>query len=402
LASDASASVKAWQPRAYEPVEAKEPEAITPSGPAAADATDVSGRKIGAFIIDALVDVAAAGPATATERGVVMVNRSNQVQLARLTAPLDSAAAPRDTPVAVLRDGAGPFPLARGPAVRRSMAYWVSRGQLLRQAANAPGGSAAPQVLTEDARVGTRVAVPVGLSAHVQALPEVAAYIARPKDPDAPLTAKLWVEGQPQPLGLTDDTSSALSVALAGTATGLAVMFLEARTGMSSIHLRLVDFSKSPPSLGEDRVVWVGGPSRPSTELQASGADAVSVGGLLTLERDMTHFGLAELRIPLSANALPLEPNWSLYANGIEPAPFAAATVCGRSVVALARPSSALPHAPQELVLTDLVPDGTSEVVLLARSSGFFDVSLARVGRGALLSYVADHRTWARSIRCSS
>lgn len=46
-------------------------------------------------------------------------------------------------------------------------------------------------------------------------------------------------------------------------------------------------------------------------------------------------------------------------------------------------------------------PTEPSEAFVVARSEGFFDVSLATIGRGALLAYVADHRTWARSLRCS-
>ncbi len=372
-----------------------------PQGPEAVDATESSGSVIPPFVIDSLVDVAAAGPVMATERGVVMVNRNNQLQLAPSSGALDPSNAPRVTRLASLPDSAGPFPLARGPAVRKGLAYWVSRGRLFGQSLSSAGKGVALS-LREDARVGTRVAVPVGPARDVGALPQVAAYIARSNEPDGPLTAKLWIEGQAEPLSLTDEQSSAHSVALAATPVGLTALFLEARTAMSSIHVRQVTFSKSrAPSLGEDRVAWVGGPGRPSTELFAFGEDEASVKGSLTLERDMTHFGLVTLDIPLAAGApLPVEPAWLQYANGIEPAPFALASMCGRSVVALARPSSAAPHAPQELVLVDLDPTRPTQAAVVARSRAFFDISMVAFGAGALLAYVADQRTWARSVRC--
>jgi hypothetical protein len=392
----------AWRPRAYAAGDEPPERVAEPSTLAALDGAEAGGSVVGPFIIDALADVAAAGPATATEQGVAMVNRDNQLHLARLTSALGTGPLPRETPIAGLSESAGPFPLGKGPAVRRGIAFWVSRGQLLAQSLSAAGSDTPPRTLSEDARVGTRVAVPVGPASALESLPQQAAYIARSKEPDAPLTAKLWVAGSPEPLALTDDMASAHSVALVATEQGVAAIFLEARTGMSSIHLRRVRFSKSlPPSLDEDRVVWVGGPGRPSTELLALSADAASVTGLMTLERDMLHFGLLGLHIPLATNAMPPDPDWLLYANGIEPAPFAGANVCGRPVVALARPSSAVPHAPQELILVELGREAARSGTLLGRSREFFDISLVALGNGALLSYVADHRTWARTLRCS-
>jgi hypothetical protein len=144
----------------------------------------------------------------------------------------------------------------------------------------------------------------------------------------------------------------------------------------------------------------VGGPARPTTELFVLPSDEPVVRTFLTLERDMTHFGLLGLEVPLRGEVeLPIEPTWHLYDNGIEPAPFALAEVCGRRVVALARPSSAVPHAVQELVLLPLGDERWPPAVV-ARSRAFFDVSLVGLSGGALLGYVADHRTWARSIRC--
>lgn len=367
----------------------------------AAEATDANGVVMGPFIVDALVDVAAAGPATAMERGIVMVNRKSELWVARLAVPLGREPSPGATPIGVLPDRAGPFPLGRGPAVRQGFAYWVSRGRLLRQRVASGGGQGAAEVLAEDARVGTRAATPVGPDAVTRALPAMAAYIVRPKQADAPLTAQLWIEGRPAPLPLTDDTTSAHSVALLAGRNGLFALFLEARTGMSSIHLRPIEVEKgAEPRIGEDRVIWVGGPSRPSTELFAANAGGEQATALLPLERDATHFGLALFDLELEPTRETTEPSWIVYANGIEPAPVASASVCGRSVLALARPTSAVPHAPQELVLLDRAEP--SRALVVARSKAFFDVSLASVGRAGLLVYVADHRTWARSLRCAS
>jgi hypothetical protein len=381
------------------PVEPEEPSAreLAP----AFDATEAAGSVHGPFIFDGLVDVAPAGPISATDQGIAMFDRENRLQLARFEGPLESSGAPHETRLLPLPDDAGPFSLARGPAVRRGLAYWVSRGRLLGQSLGS-AGSGQPLVLAEDARVGTRVAVPIGSPRHLQKLPRVAAYIARPREPEGALTARLWVEGRPSPTALTDDLSSGHSVALAATPKGLSAVFLEARTGMSSVHVRQITFSeKHEPSVGEDHIAWVGGPARPTTELFVLSSDEPRVKSFLTLERDVTHFGLVGLDVSLEPGTpFPVEPDWRLYENGIEPAPFALAEVCGRRVVVLARPSSAVPHAAQELALVELEPEAKSPAIV-ARSRAFFDVSLVGLRGGALLAYVADHRTWARSIRCA-
>jgi hypothetical protein len=41
-----------------------------------------------------------------------------------------------------------------------------------------------------------------------------------------------------------------------------------------------------------------------------------------------------------------------------------------------------------------------SSELVLSRSKVFFDTSIAAVEGGALVSYVADRRTWARAVRC--
>jgi hypothetical protein len=121
---------------------------------------------------------------------------------------------------------------------------------------------------------------------------------------------------------------------------------------------------------------------------------------MMALARDITHFGLLTLRLPLEPSPEPLEPDWLLYENGIEPSPFAAVQLCGRLVIALVRPSSAQPGAEQELVLLEL-EHLDAPAILLARSRAVFDVSLSAWGsREGLLAYVADQRTWARTLRC--
>jgi hypothetical protein len=148
--------------------------------------------------------------------------------------------------------------------------------------------------------------------------------------------------------------------------------------------------------------VWGGGSRRPTTAGRARGPERTSAFGLIALERDITHFGLALLDLSLESSEPAPDPSWLNYKNGIEPAPFSAATVCGRTVALLARPTSEEPDSPQELLWQPLGVAPGKDALVLGRSAAFFDVSLASVDGGALLTYVADRRTWARTVRCSS
>jgi hypothetical protein len=126
---------------------------------------------------------------------------------------------------------------------------------------------------------------------------------------------------------------------------------------------------------------------------------AQEVWAFLAIERDVTHFGLAQIRIGREPT-IDVPATFSPFPNGINTAPVAAARLCGREAVVFARPSTAKPFAPQELVLAELGAEGLSTGESLVRAKAFADVSLVRVDGGGLVAYTADHRTWAASIRC--
>jgi hypothetical protein len=169
---------------------------------------------------------------------------------------------------------------------------------------------------------------------------------------------------------------------------------------MTPIHARRIEIAKDgTPKLADDVVVWVGSSAQSLTEVAALSSSAGDVWAFSAIERDITRFGLARLRVgsPPSSNT---EASWRDYPNGLDPAPFSAANVCGEPVIIYAQPSEARPHAPQELHLAKSGPEalGPSEVV--ARARGFWDVSIAPLEGGALITYVADRRTWALTVRC--
>jgi hypothetical protein len=306
--------------------------------------------------------------------------------VAKLAPHLSSSDKPAKSALGTVARNADEFsPYARGPAVLEGHAYWVSKARLVRR--RIEGG--ALEVLSPGARDGARV------SAARTPARAAAAFLA---PGSAALVAKLWVEGQGL-YDLTPEGAAANSVALVPSGSDLIALSLEARTGMAPVHARRVRFAgDGSPKLDPDVVVWVGSSAGPMTELVglASGA---GIAAFVPISRDITHFGLARIDV----GATPQNESdvaWRTYPNGLDPAPLAASTICGEPSVIYVRPSEARPHAPQELHLAALQPAGLGPSEVIARARAFADVSLCAIDRGALVSWVADRRTWAATLRC--
>jgi hypothetical protein len=325
--------------------------------------------------------VGPAGPATATEGGVLMLTRSGSVTLARSTKlPLHRGK------IEAVREPREAFaPLAKSPAVAAGFAHWVASGRLVRRRVD---GTGELETLSDDARDGTRVAAaPASDGAAV-------AYLARP-DAEGTSHVKLWL-GPGRILDLTPEGAGASSVALAALDARLIAVSIDGRSAMTPLHARsIVVKTGGAPELGPDVVVWVAGPAHSFTEVSAA-SDGSQAWGLIPIERDATHFGLAT--VPLGAEPA-MDPPVAFfeYPNGIDLAPVAAARLCGKPYVAFARPAAAAPRSPQELLLSPV--DG-GQTTVLANAGRFLAVSMTAVQGGALVVYVADGRTWARGLEC--
>lgn len=327
-----------------------------------------------------LSDVAPAGPATATPDGVVMTTLAGD--LVRGGWHDDGVVEP------IERDKAEFAPYGRGPALSGGYGYWIRKRHLLRRKLR---GQSAPEVLASDAREGTRVAAEqVGKAGK-----SVVGYIAESEDR---LYARLWLEGGTT-VDLSPDGSQATSVNLVQSDDDLLAVVLEGRTSMSPVHARRLLLRGKVPQIQEDVVVWVGPPSQPLSEIVSLPGNAGGARSFLALERTVTDFGLASFGIKkepqMDANVA-----WLDYPNGINPAPVAAGSACGKSVVLFARPSESRPRSPQELSIAKLEGDKLAAGEVVARSRAFNNISIAPVKGGALLVWTADFRTWARTIFC--
>jgi hypothetical protein len=335
------------------------------------------------YLIDGLNDVGPAAPASAFAQGVVMVTRTDELVLSKLLGPPSKSKKPVASEIQETTRGRQDFwPVARGPAISATHAYWVSKGRVVRR----PLAGGELEVLASDARDGTRVAV--------VSSPDVVAYIAAPVGKQDSLAKMRLPDGKQ--LVLTPEGAAASSVSLARVGEDVIASYIDGRSGMTPVHARRL--RGKTYALDADVVVWVSGATQGMTEIVSVGTDAVSW-LILPVERDSSHFGLATLAVDRDPKMDP-PLRWRTYENGLDRSPASAARLCGEPTVIYVRPADARPGANQELVISQLTLEETASSEPLATARGFADVSLYPLPEGAMLAYVADRRTWGRLIRC--
>ncbi len=362
------------------------PDEVPPSQPAGASNPEFKSK----LIIDVPVEIGPAGQMTANERGVVMLDRADELQLAKRLPGSGNAASERARFSAVRGGPNDFFAVARGPLLLRGQAYWVRDGKLVRRAQD---NSTPIQLLASDARNGTRV-----VGADLADAPRHAIYISNPVSDDAPPRAKLWIEGG-ETLVLSPEGAGASSIAVAITGRDLFVVAIDARSAMTPMHGRRVHFAGGKAELGPDVVMWVGSTSQMLSEVFAA-TTPYGVRAFLPIERDVSHFGLVMLELGSEPHMDP-KTVWRGYPNGLDTAPVASASFCGTAFVVYARPETPQPEARQLLELAEISESGLGPAQTIANASGFANVSLAAATTSAVLAYVADSRTLDTTLRCS-
>jgi hypothetical protein len=342
------------------------------------------------LVIDEPQEIGPAGQMSASERGVVMINRADEVQLAKRLVGGSNSTSERARFSTVKGSPNDFFAVARGPLLLRGKAYWVKDGKLLRRAQD---NSTPLEILASDARNGTRVA-----GADLSDAPAHAVYISNPIGDDAPPRAKLWSEGG-ENIVLSPEGAGASSIAVANTGQDLFTVAIDARSAMTPMHGRRVHFKAGKAELGPDVVMWVGSSSQMLSEVFAS-TTPLGVRAFLPSERDVSHFGLVMLDLGSEPHMDP-KTVWHGYPNGIDVAPVASASFCGTAFVAFVRPENAQPGARQLLELAEITEAGLGPAETVGSALGFANISLAAATNSAVLAYVADFRTFASTLRCS-
>jgi hypothetical protein len=244
-------------------------------------------------------------------------------------------------------------------------------------------------------RIGTRVAASLIGGAHT-----ALAYLASRKTTEG-WVSEAWLEvDEDAPLRLSEDGSGATAVDLAMRGATLLALSIDARSALTAMHARPILY-QGGARLGEDAVVFVGGPG----DRQTAGTLALPSAGpgwaLLPIGRDVADFGLAIVRLDDPPRVD--EPTvWSMYPNGLDPASVAA-VVRGAGVwVARVRPQAADPASAHVLELGEVGADGSftpRDIVPTANLPN--DVSLALGPHGDLwLAWVDTSGSWVERLAC--
>jgi hypothetical protein len=244
-------------------------------------------------------------------------------------------------------------------------------------------------------RIGSRVAASLIGGTHT-----ALAYLASRKTSEG-WVSEAWLEVDDEaPLRLSEDGSGATAVDLAARGAALVALSIDARSALTAMHARPVVY-QGRAQLGEDAVVFVGGPG----DRQTAGVLALPSAGagwaLLPIGRDVADFGLAIVRLddPLQVD----EPTvWSMYPNGLDPAPVAAAAHGRGAWVARVRPQAAELGSSRVLELGEVDADGSftpRDIVPTAERPS--DVRLAFGPRGDLwLAWVDASGSWVERLTC--
>jgi hypothetical protein len=201
------------------------------------------------------------------------------------------------------------------------------------------------------------------------------------------------------PARISEDGSGATSVALAARGASVLALIVDARAALTAMHVRPLSFDGNV-RLGEDAVVFVGGPG----EKRTAGALAVPASGpvwaLLPIGKDVRTFGLAVVRVD-DPPRVDEPSSWSVYPNGLDPSPVAAAAGA-RLWLIVARPQSPEPGAVRILEVADLTDEGTfTHRYAFAVSGTPTHAAVAVDGRGGLwVSWADGSGSWLERMTC--
>jgi hypothetical protein len=204
------------------------------------------------------------------------------------------------------------------------------------------------------------------------------------------------------PVRLSEDGSGATSLVLAARKGSVLAVSVDARAALTTLHVRPVTF-EGRVQLGENVVVFVGGPGDRRTAAAIALPPSGVAWALLPIPKDIGSFGMAVVRVDEPAHVD--EPvQWSMYPNGLDPAPVVSVVDGSVTWVARVRPQGAEPGSPRVLELGVVGgADGVfaSRGLLLTGAPKLTDVALAADREGALwVSWVDGTGSWLERVAC--
>jgi len=205
---------------------------------------------------------------------------------------------------------------------------------------------------------------------------------------------------------LSDDGAGATTLRLVARGDHAIALYLDTRTAMVPVHARPVSAGPKGALLGDDAVVFVAGSPERGVDFAVAGAadPKKDLFVLLPIARETMDFGMAAIPVsdPPKADAKAV---WSLYPNGLDPAPLAAtvqATDPDGSFVARVRPEDQAPRSPRVLELGRLDGGGRfTSYGVIAKGKRITDVAIAVDAQGAVwILYGDTSETWLERRMC--
>ncbi|WP_437830670.1 hypothetical protein [Sorangium sp. So ce1153] len=292
---------------------------------------------------------------------------------------------------ALLDAGAGSAEPARAswPAceVASGFVFCMDQGGTIRRTPLA-GGAAPPLGAGRRGTPISAVSLPGGRT--------LLAFLSDRKTSEGAVTQAFAVLDDGPAVPLSAEGSGATFVALSPWKGGALAMYIDARSALTPVHARTLGLTAGGKlELGPDAVLFVGdaGESRMGGAL-ARGADGPAY-VLLPAAKDISAFGMAAIRID-DAPRDDMPAVWSLYPNGLSPAPIAATQGVTPIHVARVRPIAREPGARHALEIGQLDGEGRFQARCLAvEGKSFKHVAIEADRDGSLwLAYTTSAGTF--------
>jgi hypothetical protein len=321
-----------------------------------------------------------------TDTGVLLVTHHDGVPtVTRVVASVD--AAPPSVVDAGLRAVTSP-----PCAVAGAFSFCMDPGGAIHKR---PLESEGRDVVVARGRPGTVFAAELIDSIHI-----VVAYLADRNTTEGVVSAAFASLDDGPPIRLSDEGTGTTYLALAPRGTGLLVFLVDGRVAMTPAHARALTVAQGKLAVGEDAVLFVGGGAEANTR-GALGTSANGAAFALLPVGGETGFGMASIRIDDPPH-IDEPTTWSLYLNGLDPAPIAATRGTSPIRVARVRPLEKAADGPRGLELGRLDDAGAFISYGLVGSKGRVRSAALTVDKAGMLwlAFTDGAGTWLERRTC--
>jgi hypothetical protein len=386
-------SADAWTPDAASSLEASEAPLPLPAVPSArmsehptkSTATDAGAS--GCRLLGGPIELSRHGAAALTSRGDEMLAILNEDGHPAVAALRVGSVAPAPMRSVL----SSPRALRLPCAVTGDVAFCPDRTGNIHRSALTGGDSR----VVATSLAGTPVS-----AGRVPGQSAVLVYLASRQTSEGWVTEAWIVADEGPPQRLSEDGSGATSSALAARGSSLIAVTVDSRVALTAMHAREIRYDHGL-RLGEDVVTFVGGPGDPDAAVALALFPSSAGWAVLPIAQDVSSFGLAFVKLddPPRVDEPVL---WSMYPDGLDPAPVATAVLGARFWLARVLPRQRGPGSPRDLELGELESDGSFVAKhIVGGARGATGVSLASDSRGALwVAWLDPSGSWVERLSC--